>query len=56
MPEILRETVEKDLAIMADPSVSTQERFRARVDLAISRRLISKGVEVLEDEPGAAID
>ncbi len=55
MPEILRETVEKDMAILADPNVSDTDRFRARIDLAISRRLLSKGVEILEDDPGEGV-
>ena len=51
MPEILRETIEKDMAILANPNVSDSDRLRARIDLAISRRLVVKGVEILEDAP-----
>jgi L-alanine-DL-glutamate epimerase-like enolase superfamily enzyme len=53
MPENLRETIEKDMAIMADPNASPEEKRKAHWDLKISRRLLSKGVEVLEDGPGA---
>ncbi|MDM7912767.1 MAG: hypothetical protein QUS09_06690 [Methanotrichaceae archaeon] len=49
MPENLRETVERDEAVLADPDASPEEKRTARVDLAISRRLLSKGVEALED-------
>lgn len=51
MPENLRETIKKDEAIMADPKASLEEKRNARVDLAISRRMLAKGVEVLEDGP-----
>jgi hypothetical protein len=51
MPENLRETIEKDEAIMADPNASPEETRRAHWDLKISQRLLSKGVEVLKDGP-----
>jgi hypothetical protein len=53
MSENLIESVEKDMAIMADPNASPEEKRKAHWDLKISRRLLSKGVEVLEDGPGA---
>jgi hypothetical protein len=49
MPEDLRETIKRDEAILADPNASPEEKRVARVDLAISKRLLSKGVEVLGD-------
>jgi len=49
MPENLRETIEKDQAILADPNASPEEKRKAHFDLIISRRLLAKGVEVLED-------
>lgn len=52
MQENLRESIEKDEAIMADPKASPEEKRNAKADLMISRRLLSKGVEVLEDGPG----
>jgi len=52
MSEILRETIKKDEAILADPNTSTEEKRNARVDMAISRRLITKGVEELPEEAG----
>lgn len=55
MTENLRETIEKDMAIMADPNATMEERRFARMDLAASRRLIAKGVELLEDGPGAGV-
>jgi len=53
MTENLRETIEKNEAILADPNATMEERRFARMDLAVSRRLIAKGVELLEDGPGA---
>ncbi len=53
MSENLRETIEKNEAILADPNATMEERRFARMDLAVSRRLIAKGVELLEDGPGA---
>ena len=53
MSENLIDSVEKDMAIMADPDASPEEKRKAHWDLKISRRLLSKGVEVLEDGPGA---
>ena len=52
MPENLRDTIEKDEAIMADPNASPEEKRKAHWDLKLSRRLLSKGVEVLQDGPG----
>lgn len=49
MTENLRETIQKDEAILADPRASTEEKQRAAIDMSISRRLISKGVEELEE-------
>jgi hypothetical protein len=51
MVENLRETIEKDQAILSDPDASMEEKRKANFDLIISRRLLSKGVEVLEDAP-----
>ena len=50
MPEILRGTIQKDRAIIDDPNASPEDKRNAQVDMAISRRLIAKGVEVLQDE------
>jgi len=49
MPEDLRETLRGMRPFLADPNASPEEKRTARVDLAISRRLLSKGVEVLAD-------
>jgi hypothetical protein len=49
MPENLRETIAKDEAILADPKASTKKKRFACIDMCFSRRLIKKGVEVLED-------
>ncbi len=54
MPENLRDTIKRDEAILADPNASPEEKRRAYLDRAISRRLLSKGVEVLEDQPEEA--
>ena len=53
MSENLRETIEKDQAILADPNAPPEEKQKAHWDLKMSRRLLAKGVEVLEDGPGA---
>lgn len=53
MPENLRESIQKDEATMADPNASPKEKREAHFDRIISRRLLSKGVEVLEDGPEA---
>lgn len=53
MSENLRDTIEKNEAIMADPTASIKEKRKARIDMSISRRLLAKGVEVLEDTPKA---
>jgi len=47
--ENLRETVEKDTAILADPQASDVEKETAYFDRAISRRLIAKGIDELEE-------
>lgn len=47
MAENLIETVEKDKAVLADPDASMEEKRYARMDLAVSRRLIAKGVNEL---------
>jgi len=52
MSENLRDTVEKDEAILADPTASLSDKQYAYIDGIISRRLLAKGVEVLEDDPG----
>jgi len=49
MPENIRETIKKDETILANPKATMEEKRAARMDLAISRRLIAKGVELLED-------
>jgi hypothetical protein len=49
MKENLRETIQKDQAILADPNASQEEKRKAHFDLIISRRLLSKGVEELQD-------
>ncbi len=49
MPENLRDTIEKDMAIMADPDASPEQKRAAYWDMKISRRLLSKGVEELPD-------
>jgi len=49
MPENLRETITKDEAILADPKASPEEKRKAHLDLIISRRLLTKGVEELPD-------
>lgn len=51
MPENLRETIEKAKAIMNDPTATLEQKRAAHWDLKISRRFLSKGVEVLEDGP-----
>jgi hypothetical protein len=48
MPENLRETITKDEAILADPNASIKEKQEAQMDAVISRRLLKKGVEVLQ--------
>jgi hypothetical protein len=53
MPENLRETIEKDTAILADPNASLEEKRQAYFDRIISRRLLAKGVEILEDGPAS---
>ena len=50
MPEILRDTIEKDAAILADPNASPEEKRKAHWDMKISRRLMAKGVEELPDQ------
>ena len=50
MPENLRDTIEKDMAIMADPNASPEEKRKAHFDFKISRRLLAKGVEELPDQ------
>ena len=52
MTENLRETIQKDEAILADPNASPEVKQYAYIDRAVSRRLLSKGIEVLEDDPG----
>jgi len=54
MSENLRETIEKNEAILADPNATPEEKRKAHWDLKISRRLLSKGVEVLGDGPEPA--
>lgn len=49
MTENLRETIEKDQAILSDPDASMEEKRKAHFDLIISRRLLAKGVEELSD-------
>lgn len=51
MTENLRETIEKDQAILSDPKASPEEKRKAHFDLIISRRLLAKGVEELADQP-----
>jgi len=51
MPENLRETIERDQAVIADPNASLKEKQAAHMDLIISRRLLTKGVRILEDGP-----
>ena len=50
MPENLRETIEKDQAILTDPNATLKEKRDAYFDRIISRRLLSKGVEELPDQ------
>jgi hypothetical protein len=52
MPENLRETIEKAEAILADPNAPPEEKQYAYIDRAISRRLVNRGVDVLQDDPG----
>ena len=52
MLENLRETIEKDEAIMNDPTATPEQKRRAHWDQKLSRRLLAKGAEVLEDGPG----
>lgn len=49
MAENLRETIEKDQAILSDHDASKEEKRKAHLDLIISRRLLGKGVEELPD-------
>ena len=49
MTENLRDTIEKDRAILADPGASKEEKRKAHSDLVISKRLLGKGVEELPD-------
>jgi len=51
MTEILRDTIQKDEATLADPIASPEQKQYAYLDRAISRRLVSKGIETLEDDP-----
>lgn len=53
MSEILRETIEKNEAILADPNATMEEKRYAKTDLMLSRRLIAKGVTELSDGAGA---
>lgn len=50
MPENLLDTIEKDMATMADPNASPEEKRRAHFDFKISRRLLAKGVVELPDQ------
>ena len=50
MPENLLDTIEKDMATMADPDASPEEKRRAHLDFKISRRLLAKGVVELPDQ------
>lgn len=50
MPENLRDTIEKDMAIMADPNASPEQKRAAHWDMKISRRLLAKGVVELPDQ------
>jgi len=50
MPENLRETIEKDQAILTDPNATLKEKRDAYFDRIISRRLLSQGVEELPDQ------
>lgn len=50
MPENLLDTIEKNMAIMADPNASPEEKRKAHLDLKISRRLLAKGVVELPDQ------
>ena len=49
MPENLLDTIEKDMATMADPNASPEEKRKAHFDFKISRRLLAKGVVELPD-------
>jgi hypothetical protein len=49
VPEKLRETIKKDEAVLADPNTSPEEKRAAYWDRKLSKRLLAKGVEVLED-------
>jgi hypothetical protein len=49
MAEYLPDTVKNCLAILGNPDATTDDKLGARINLATSRRLISKGVKVLDD-------
>ena len=49
MAEYLPDTVDKCLAILDDPYAMIDDKLAARINLAMSRRLISKGVKVLDE-------
>ncbi len=53
MSENLIDSVEKDMAVLADPNASMEEKRYAKTDLMLSRRLIAKGVTELSDGAGA---
>ena len=53
MSENLIDSVEKDMAVLADPNASMEEKRYAKTDLMLSRRLIAKGVTELSDGEGA---
>jgi|GEM_PF-3407301 len=52
MSENLIDSVEKDMAVLADPNASMEEKRYAKTDLMLSRRLIAKGVTELSDGAG----